>query len=242
MTEQPWYVHVLGPDDIEGPFDTMEHALRHAAQINSWLTTRDPLITEATPMLWAVPTQSAWGTTNYAPVEPSVQPPTREQIDAAVAAWVANRNGNQIDLSNVAALKDRLHALFPQPTPKAEPDTRAMQMTMADLLNQWDGLRHLDRPAINDWWYRRTSGHSLELQRSTEPVSIANMAPGTTFTARHIDPDECGGVDHRWFVIRPGAQPLVISDEGQHWSGSSIDPSTIRDVTPPAATPEEGSR
>lgn len=73
MTEQPWYVHILGPDDIEGPFDTMEHALRRAAQINSWLMTRDTPITEETSLLWAVPTQSEWGTTNYKPVEFSVQ-------------------------------------------------------------------------------------------------------------------------------------------------------------------------
>jgi hypothetical protein len=69
MTNQLWYVHVLGPDDIEGPFSTMEHALQHAARINSWLTEREDPITEFTPMLWAVPTVSEWGTTDYRPAE-----------------------------------------------------------------------------------------------------------------------------------------------------------------------------
>jgi hypothetical protein len=70
-----------------------------------------------------------------------------------------------------------------------------------------------------------------------EPPRIEDMAPGTRFVGRHVKPEECGGVDHSWFVIRSSRPPLVISDEGQHWSGDSIDPSTIRDVTPPAVTP-----
>ncbi|WP_336698205.1 hypothetical protein [Curtobacterium sp. USHLN213] len=68
------------------------------------------------------------------------------------------------------------------------------------------------------------------------PPSIADMVPGATFTARHVDPEECGGIERRWFIAQHFDMMLAISDEGQRWSPASIDPSTIRDVTPPPTT------
>lgn len=144
------------------------------------------------------------------------QPPTREQIADAIEALRLEHP----PWRRTPAI-DAVLALFQQPTPSAEHDRHCASRTI---------MLPVDPPRAA----------ACDCGAAAEPVSIADMVPGTTFTARHVDPDECGGIDHRWFVIRPGARPLVISDEGQHWSGDSVDPSTIRDVTPPPATPEEG--
>jgi hypothetical protein len=177
------------------------------------------------------------------------QYPTREQIDAAVSAWVANRRGNQIDLTNVAALKDHLHALFPQPTPSAEPSEQA--------------------PG-SDLWAHRTSPNTIAVRRGyrivlsltgddeagavarsilgliptapaapAAPPGIADMAPGTTFLGRHV---RGAGLDDRlvlWTVERTSDPhgPIVESETGA-WRFTTVDPSTIRDVTPPPTTQE----
>jgi hypothetical protein len=240
MTEEQWYVHVLGPDDIEGPFNTMEHALRHAAQINAWLTEREEPITEFTPMLWAVPTQSEWGTTNYQPTHPSVQPPTREQIAEAIYTVRAGSNEHWHKAAfrdDYLAEADAVLALFPEPGPSAE--VRGALLACLKLGD--DGNNHWDIDALD----RLLDSHMVkEPLESAKPVSIADMAPGTTFRARLRD--GLGAVDRFWFVShvkyhRPNV-PRVTSADGDRWLATCIDPSTIRDVTPPPATPEEGDR
>jgi len=61
---------------------------------------------------------------------------------------------------------------------------------------------------------------------------VRDMAPGTTFTARHIDPEECGGIPTRWFVFWSDGNHL-INDNGQRWSPDSIDPRSIRSLESP---------
>ncbi len=67
---------------------------------------------------------------------------------------------------------------------------------------------------------------------TAEPPRIEDLAPGTTFRAKHVDPEECGNAMRTWFVF--GLRRVILfNDWGQRWSVDSIDPSTIRDVTPP---------
>jgi len=161
---------------------------------------------------------------------PSVQPPTREQVAEAIRRSydaLVHHEHERAPLDADYRAADAVLALFPQPTPSAEPDTRAMQMTMADLLNQWDDVRHLNRCAINDWWYRRTSRHSLELQRlAAEPVTVDRDSLMADLLRRR---DKNGHLTIRDIERAFGAAP-------------SIDETATRDVNPPPATPEESER
>jgi hypothetical protein len=67
------------------------------------------------------------------------------------------------------------------------------------------------------------------------PPSIADMVPGTTFTAQ-----QWGGATH--FPLKAiSAERFEVQDDAGGWlSVEDVDPSTIRDVTPPPATPEDG--
>lgn len=71
---------------------------------------------------------------------------------------------------------------------------------------------------------------------SAEPVSIADMAPGTTFVARYR-----AGAFHgdaaRWRKVDATLVALA-SSAGTPVYATQLDPSTIRDVTPPPKTPE----
>ncbi|WP_336698207.1 hypothetical protein [Curtobacterium sp. USHLN213] len=66
MTEQQWYVHILGPDDVAGPF-TIAEAFRYAAEVNKSMADRINTLTEDSFAVWAAPTRSAYGTTDYTP-------------------------------------------------------------------------------------------------------------------------------------------------------------------------------
>jgi hypothetical protein len=61
---------------------------------------------------------------------------------------------------------------------------------------------------------------------------VRDMAPGTTFTARHIDPEECGGIPTRWFVYWSEGNHLT-NESGQQWSVGSIDQQSVRAVKSP---------
>jgi hypothetical protein len=74
---------------------------------------------------------------------------------------------------------------------------------------------------------------ALVCQPPVEPVSIADMAPGTTFTAT-LAGDRLA---HQYRVERH----LLNLSSGWAFAPDDLDPSTIRDVNPPPATPEEGS-
>jgi len=74
-------------------------------------------------------------------------------------------------------------------------------------------------------------GERRALPDSQTP-SIAGMAPGTTFRGRTLD-GVLSSVDLLWFVDAAGN---VFSIGAHHIDGQRIDPSTIRDVTPPTVT------
>ncbi|MBF4603739.1 hypothetical protein [Curtobacterium sp. VKM Ac-2884] len=98
----------------------------------------------------------------------------------------------------------RMLALLSQPTPTTEP---------------FD----LDSPSC------ATPTPTAQDEETVAPPSIADMVPGTTFTAAATDDV------WRWAVREDG---LIASALGVG-PMSALDPSTIRDVTPPPATPRE---
>lgn len=106
-------------------------------------------------------------------------------------------------------LSDELEALLSQPTPTAEP-IDAVSASCVD-------------------------GAAPEQQRETAaPPRPEDMAPGTTFTGRHADHwkrFEYDGAGRIRFVGGSGTWFLLTGPRGIR-----IDPSTIRDVTPPAVT------
>jgi hypothetical protein len=92
---------------------------------------------------------------------------------------------------------------------------------------------------------RDHNGHRANVaedrDQPAEPVSIADMAPGTTFTATFRD------TERRALFVKVGgktAWPIIdiVSGALATYAADAVDPSTIRDVTPPPATPEEGDR
>jgi hypothetical protein len=104
----------------------------------------------------------------------------------------------------------------PQPTPSAEPtwDERIKASRPLDLRNH----------EFEAW-------EEVEAARlAAEPLSIADVAPGATLLARSI----AGGPLLRFWVTTSE----LVNDQGKHRPWSSVDPSTIRDVTPP---PNPGS-
>lgn len=73
----------------------------------------------------------------------------------------------------------------------------------------------------------------LEALIAQSDESIADpMVPGTTFWGRPRD-GVLSSTDRLWFVDAAG---YVFSIGAHHIDGKRIDPSTIRDVTPPAVT------
>lgn len=72
-----------------------------------------------------------------------------------------------------------------------------------------------------------------------EPPRIEDMAPGTTFTAAWlpVNQGDYAPSGHmaprRWFVFGGGRAERIVSDAGWPCMPERIDPSTIRDVTPP---------
>jgi hypothetical protein len=80
-----------------------------------------------------------------------------------------------------------------------------------------------------------TDGPDIECPVHGMPPNIEEMAPGTTFWATVDGKRElCMRANH-------GDVYGVTTDQWVHLNGD-LDPSTIRDVTPPPATPEEGDR
>ena len=146
----------------------------------------------------------------------NVQPPTREQIDTAVGGVLFNASnyprqaaphilGQDIGPLR-AKVTDAVLALLSQPTPSAE------------CTCGYGGVHEPMNPRCERNGYRWT-----------EPVSIADMAPGTTFTANLTA--------HRFLYQGEG----TYRDEWTlaHVSAAAFDPSTIRDVTPPPATHQD---
>jgi hypothetical protein len=217
MTHQQWYVHILGPDDVEGPM-TVDAAFRRAAEVNSGMDDRFGALTDDSFTIWAVPTRSERGTTDYRPADPSVQPPTREQIaEVAEDAYYQARDNGWSRWPNVG---DAVLALFPQPTPSAEPVDEDVddEESCARCYAGVDSSEHHEKCVL--------TGHAHDGESApAEPVSIADMAPGA-MDGPVYRCSECGR------MLEDSHTPTCA------W----FDPPTIRDVTPPPATAEEGDR
>lgn len=170
---------------------------------------------------------------------------------------------------------DAVLALFPQPTPSAEPTALSMEgllsepcetftqqsgMTCADdtarVLGSHYGateycwpcrLRAVYQPAPallepccsrpeDPNWHTADGGHvvppDVEEDTPVAPSSIADMAPGTTFTATKY-PMFKSPVPRQLMVVNTFGGRRLVDREADFWSIESIDPSTIRDVTPP---------
>ena len=113
------------------------------------------------------------------------------------------------------AVWQRVAAALSQPTPSAERDDLLSCLELGD-----DGNYHWDTDMLD----RLLERHMGEFPAA--PPRIEDMAPGTTFTAPLRDNSE----DRRWMVTAHG---LASSDGSAGVDSKWIDPSTIRDVTPP---------
>jgi hypothetical protein len=145
----------------------------------------------------------------------SVQPPTREQVVEAIMGADVEWNGADESTRGHwdSFIADAVLALFPQPGPSAEPVR----------YNGHNGLA-----VFADAARRLNEGQAVQ---STEPVSISDMAPGAVF--RIAGP---GSTPGEWWTVyrnRDDGELHVLSTSGRDWILDDIDPSTIRDVTPP---------
>jgi hypothetical protein len=126
---------------------------------------------------------------------------------------------------------DAVLALFPQPTPSADPMRDYAVRQFLALATCPDDQSRLDRLA-QALDVARSAGMVLEPTTPAEPPSIADMAPGTTFWAQFRDTDrralfvKIGGTT-AWPVMDVAAGALAV------YSASALDPSTIRNVNPP---------
>lgn len=205
-----------------------------------------------------------WAQAHDDEVRASVQPPTREQIAelrGRVVDAIINvrdkypRDSRDADSEEVA---DAVLALFPQLTPSAEPFSypdvwnAAIDRAQEELVRQDQfserTLRILDEQRIP----------SAQQPVPAEPVSIAEPGDDPWVTTTEYaygaldapdvivstgeDIDDLGSarynaeefwVDVLQRTVKRGPWQVVTAEADQ---------STIRDVTPPAATPEEGKQ
>jgi hypothetical protein len=193
--------------------------------------------------------------------------PTREQIDSAVGAVLFNVSNypdpaqSRLWGRDIGPLRENVTAavlaLLSQPDPSTEWCGRRGYL---DKTQDWDnpcvcgqiskhdglhvcsdcgetfagGLPADPRyPVRYDNRGRAWLGCSLTPEIPAAPPSIEYMAPGTRITGRST-------VTGIWVqaTVETGGT-LIIGDT--HWGASVLDPSTIRDVTPPS-TAEDGDR
>ncbi|WP_065962414.1 hypothetical protein [Curtobacterium sp. UCD-KPL2560] len=116
MTEpQQWYVHILGPDDIEGPY-TIADAFRFAAEVNEASAYRLDSLTDESFPAWAVPTRSPLGTTDHEPQSTGLPQPmnlTKAEQESFLAAMQDQQPTVQVPVSlreQVQALRDEMFA------------------------------------------------------------------------------------------------------------------------------------
>ena len=186
--------------------------------------------------------------------------PTREQAAAEVKRVTQAFGGPAMDefmndppTRKQYAIADAVLALFPQPTP-SEVEVEGSFFAVADLPDIL--ARHMR--ALDDA-HRREKQHWIEQHEqpltpeqrrermcrctpepvlpATETPSIADMAPGTTFTAcwrGHETPDQFVRLNDGVRCIAPGRWYSGIATEVRY-TADRIEQSTIRDVTPPPA-------
>jgi len=150
--------------------------------------------------------------------------PTREQIAEAIYMgihdWSELSEWNQ---KAYLARADAVLALLSQPTP-----IEHCLLTANHTAHEWGG-------------HEGQAGTGYQCPGTSEPPRIEDMAPGTTLTGAMLPADRGGyrpeGWERtrRWFVFGSGKGVRVVSDSGWPYQPEDIDPSTIRDVTPPRA-------
>jgi hypothetical protein len=153
------------------------------------------------------------------------KPPTREQIATAVRPVISRWYDTGGNLQERIA--DAVLALFPQPTPTAEPVCGG---SATNCIHRFHPPMHSMACPVG-----QAQNHPPS---PAEPVSIADMTPGTRCR------EEVSGTVPSWAgedQISPCLCVLATGHDGRHQCSHQVDPSTIRDVTPPPTTPGEGS-
>lgn len=160
------------------------------------------------------------------------QYPTREQIEEArKVAWEAHKREHRptaVRKHSFDAGIDAVLALFPLPTPSAEPTVRVPESVVKAAAG------HLDREGYHGTATLLLDTLVPEPTTPIEPPSIADMAPGTSdpfayrrrvrhLARRHDVIETSYGT---WLLdwYRPD-EPYI----------REVDPATIRNVTPPLA-------
>jgi len=162
-------------------------------------------------------------------------PPTREQIAEALYRQQGSPIRGMLWMQLPAWAKsvylhmaDAVLALFPKPTPSAEPSLREQVQALRDeMFAELDSPDHL---VPLDSLIERMDAMLAEQAPSAEPPSIADMALGTTCH------EEVSGTVPSWAGEDQVSPCLCVLDpghDGRHQCSHQVDPSTIRDVTPP---------
>ncbi len=131
--------------------------------------------------------------------------------DARSVAWRAGR--------------DAAVALLSQPTPTAEPDACPRCGGTGEVED--DSHRHTGLPTVGRCGLCGGSGRV-----TAEPPRIEDMAPGTTFVGT-LSPTRGSVAEPRTRRLFVTVGPDLYDERGLHWYEEDVDPSTIRDVTPP---------
>lgn len=177
--------------------------------------------------------------------ENQYQPPTREQI---AAMWdqarddmsiPRDRDGGLVPVNAFEAGVAAALALVQQPAPSVEFEPTREQIESAVGAVLFNASNY-PRPAVPHILGQdiaplrsKVTDAALALFQqptpSAEPVSIADMTPGTTFVE-----------EVRWTVTGTLSTGSTVahSGSGEMRFADRFDPSTIRDVTLPPATPE----
>jgi len=198
-------VRIVGPKDETGGAEMLDEAgtsmdYRNAAQLEGDEFWGD------FELVAAAPTEG----------EPSVQPPTREQIAEAWEQGFAD--GRRCDAEGEDGPRftnPYRDDLFPQPTPSAEQEFRwRVQALRDEMFAELDSPDHL---VPLDSLVERMDALLAE---NVPPAKPVRMTQGMTFTAHP---------PARQFIYRGGG---TYRDEstGVHVSANAFDPSTIRDV------------
>lgn len=156
------------------------------------------------------------------------------RVRTAVAMWQAkDRDGGDRTAAIEAEVRGgrtAVRALLSQPTPTAVP-VLPVRAVVA-VLEHYDNGEGECEP--EDRWRLFRDMRSLLASKQVigatpaAPPSIADMAPGTTFTA------ETAGVSVRWRKEPDGWVSRIINGGRSVYPQPPLDPSMIRDVRPPA--------
>jgi hypothetical protein len=170
----------------------------------------------------------AAGRSGVTPQRWSIGSPSREQVDTAIGAVLFNvRNFPEAAQArllgqDMGALRSKITeavaAVLSQPNPSAEPVCACGHPEFDHGHSEGDGCLHCPCKELI----------------ATQP-RIEDMAPGTTFTAEGVG---VSGTLHRFTVTdqrSPGGHRYLrcATHDGNGAIESYVEPSTIRDVTPP---------